>query len=389
MEVNNQKKDQLGIELITNLNIQTESDLSSNRYPAKASSFSNKKIPEALSQTFISHKEKEIIANIKAANIESQKTALRKLIKISCIALFFMGVEIAGGLLSGSIAVLSDAAHMFGDFLGFAISMICIIIAKSRPTRDLSFGYHRAEVIGAMGSVFTIWGLTVWLVYEAIEKIHHDEDVKNPLMMLIIAIVGLLCNLLMGKILHDNGYEEHGHSHAEYKKENKTDNKKNTTLHEGNQFEQIVDQPEQEVKKSNDNHNVKIDIKTDNKKELRQSLTAEVQDNHQENLTMRAATIHILGDMLQSIGVVLAATAILIKKEWYIIDPILTFTFSIVVLFTTVPVVKDCIRVFMEGTPLGVDLEQVLQDLSEVLLIFNFRLLELKKFMNYTSGLLV
>jgi len=78
-----------------------------------------------------------------------------------------MITEIVGGLISGSLAILTDAAHMASDIAGFAISMISIWIAQKPSTSKSSFGYHRAEVLGALTSVLTIWILVVYLCLEA------------------------------------------------------------------------------------------------------------------------------------------------------------------------------------------------------------------------------
>lgn len=59
----------------------------------------------------------------------------------------------------------------------------------------MSYGYHRAEIVGALGSMIFIWGITAWLVYEAVERIINPEGI-NGLLMLIIAILGFLFNLL-------------------------------------------------------------------------------------------------------------------------------------------------------------------------------------------------
>lgn len=74
-----------------------------------------------------------------------------------------------------------------------------------------------------------------------------------------------------------------------------------------------------------------------------------------ENLNIRAAMVHMIGDMIQSIGVIIAAIIIYVKPEWTIADPICTFLFSILVLFTTVPIFLDCLRILMEASPSDVD----------------------------------
>lgn len=76
----------------------------------------------------------------------------------------------------------------------------------------MSFGYHRAEVIGALGSIILIWALTIVLLYEATLRVVNKVVVDNPLIMLITAAFGLFCNIVMAKILHSSptGGDDHG-----------------------------------------------------------------------------------------------------------------------------------------------------------------------------------
>lgn len=92
---------------------------------------------------------------------------MKKLFFVSFICFIFMGLEFAGGILSGSLAILTDAAHMFSDVAGFMISFFSIYISQNQSTFDYSMGYHRAEILGAFVSIFLIWGLLGWLNYEA------------------------------------------------------------------------------------------------------------------------------------------------------------------------------------------------------------------------------
>ncbi|TMW47775.1 hypothetical protein DOY81_007146 [Sarcophaga bullata] len=96
-----------------------------------------------------------------------------------------------------------------------------------------------------------------------------------------------------------------------------------------------------------------------------------------QNLNVRAAYIHVLGDMVQSIGVFLAALVIYFKPEWAIADPICTFVFSIIVLFTTFAIIKDALLVLMEGTPSYLHYTEVLnifQQIEGVQRVHNLRI---------------
>jgi zinc transporter 2 len=80
-------------------------------------------------------------------------------------------------------------------------------------------------------------------------------------------------------------------------------------------------------------------------------------------MNIRAAIIHIIGDIVQSIGVVIAAIIIYFKPDWHIVDPICTFIFTILCLFTTIPIFRDCVAVLMESTPKNIDVAECFNEL--------------------------
>jgi cation diffusion facilitator family transporter len=97
----------------------------------------------------------------------------------------------------------------------------------------------------------------------------------------------------------------------------------------------------------------------------------------QENINVRAAFIHVLGDFFQSLGVFVAAIIIFFRPDWAFIDPICTFLFSILVLFTTFSIIKDVLNVFMEGMPKGIDfleVQKILLDTPGVVTVHNLRI---------------
>lgn len=104
-----------------------------------------------------------------------KSSALKKLILVSMICIIFMLVELIGGLLANSLAIMTDAAHMFSDVSGFFISICSILVSKLPATSKMTYGYQRAEIIGAMTSVILIWGLTLWLITESIQRLFHPD----------------------------------------------------------------------------------------------------------------------------------------------------------------------------------------------------------------------
>jgi zinc transporter 2 len=130
------------------------------------------------------------------------------------ICVFFITVEVVGGYIANSIAIMTDAAHLLSDLLGFQISIVALFLGQRPASMSLTYGYHRAEVVGALCSVILIWGLTIWLLYEAIKRMIVPQKVAGGL-MLFTSIIGLFCNLVMAKVLHERASgASFGHSHG-------------------------------------------------------------------------------------------------------------------------------------------------------------------------------
>ena len=201
-----------------------------------------------------------------------------------------------------------------------------------------------------------------------------------------IACFGLLTNLIMIKVLHGgHDYHGHGHSHGHHDHHHNKKIKGDAGSHHHNhehahkherkdnhniQPQQLADQEKNEIpnlgedfkistndgKKSSSVKNVKTDCGHDDKSDEPKNLSNPAS---KDNLNVRATIIHILGDIFQSIGVVIASILIWINPDKLkIADPIITFIFGIVILFTTIKIVRDCITVLMEGTPMELKLDE-------------------------------
>ncbi|KAJ3615768.1 hypothetical protein Zmor_012315 [Zophobas morio] len=228
---------------------------------------------------------------------KGRKSARNKLLMAAFTCFVFMIGEIVGGYLSGSLAIMTDAAHLLSDFASMLISLFSLWIAGRPATQKLSFGYHRAEIIGALFSVFLIWLLTGFLVYEAVLRLIHRKIVNGKIMF-ITAACGLCANIFMALALG------HGHSHG------------------------------------HSHHHHDAD---------------EVLLFYSTNINVRAAYLHVLGDLIQSLGVLIASVVLWIRPEFTIVDPICTLLFSVIVMLTTISITRDATLVLMEGTPRGFD----------------------------------
>ena len=99
---------------------------------------------------------------------------MRKLMFVTAMCTFFMLCEIVGGYISGSLAIMTDAAHLLSDVIGFVISYYSVKLGSKDATFEMSYGYHRTEILGAMASIVIIWVLLIWLIQEAIYRLMND-----------------------------------------------------------------------------------------------------------------------------------------------------------------------------------------------------------------------
>ena len=291
------------------------------------------------------------------------QVAMFKLKIISSVCFTFMTIEFIFGYLAGSLAIISDATHLLSDLAGFLISLFSLIVALKPADKNFTFGYHRFEVLGALASILIIWALTTWLLVEAVYRIKHPNPIVG-LIMVCIAAGSLLFNIIMNRILAYNPVAnamDEGMGAIKQNKESESDNNNEVTmnLNNNNMNEALLINYKNENEESNNNNNLGM-----NDEDLEHNLKAD------DNPVIRAAYIHILGDMIQSTGVLLAALAIYLFQDTHpgvrILDPICTFCFAIVVLCITFPVSRDCFFVLLESTPRDLDIEALYNDLGSI-----------------------
>ncbi|CAF3569855.1 unnamed protein product [Rotaria socialis] len=276
--------------------------------------------------------------------------ARNRLILVLIICIVFMVIEIVGGIISNSTAVITDAAHMAIDVASFLISLTAMFLATKRPTKRLSFGYIRAEVLGALLSVLAIWLVTGVLVYMAIERCINQKFEVKPLEMIIVASCGVVFNIVMFFVLHADVCGTslpHGHSHGH-----------NHSHSHGHDHDHSSDDTLENVDTMINSSPLVANIVTGQRREGAKKTT--------KNINVRAAIIHVIGDFVQSVGVLCAAILIKFKPEYKLADPICTFIFSVLVLFTTITIMRDIIFVLMEAVPPHVNYSRVVDDLLRI-----------------------
>ncbi len=223
-----------------------------------------------------------------ASSFLPQDKNSRRLLLALLITVIFMVVEVIGGLISGSLALLADAGHMLTDAAALLIALLAVHFAKRKPSASHTFGYLRLTTMAAFVNAAALLVIVILIVWEAITRFVNPQPVMGGT-MLAVGIAGLFANLFSFWLLH--------------------------------------------------------------------------QGEEKANLNVRAAALHVMGDLLGSIGAV-AAALIIMKTGWTPIDPILSVLVSCLVLNNAWRLMKESFHELLEGTPQEVDIDKLRKDLS-------------------------
>jgi cobalt-zinc-cadmium efflux system protein len=117
------------------------------------------------------------------------------------VVVVVMAAEIAGGILSNSLALLGDAGHMLVDALALGLSLVALNLAKKPATTTRTYGFHRAEIMAALANGVTLFLVAAYIFYEAYQRFGNPPTVRTPI-MLGVAVVGLVANLIAMRLLH-------------------------------------------------------------------------------------------------------------------------------------------------------------------------------------------
>ncbi|KKI91229.1 zinc transporter ZitB [Bacillus sp. SA1-12] len=199
----------------------------------------------------------------------------------------YMVIEVIGGILTNSLALLSDAGHMLSDAAALGLSYLALTFGEKGASLSKTFGYKRFEILAAFINGITLVVISLYIFWEAYQRILNPPDVVS-VGMLTISIIGLVVNIIAAFIL--------------------------------------------------------------------------MKGDKDENLNVRSAFLHVLGDMLGSFGAIVAALLIMFFG-WNITDPIASIIVAILIIISGWRVTKDSFHILMEGVPINIDVEKIKEEL--------------------------
>ncbi|TES57689.1 cation transporter [Halalkalibacterium halodurans] len=199
----------------------------------------------------------------------------------------YMIVEVIGGLLTNSLALLSDAGHMLSDAAALGLSYLAMTFGEKEASFSKTFGYKRFEILAAFINGLTLLLISLYIFWEAYRRILTPPEVMST-GMLTVAVIGLLVNIVAAFIL--------------------------------------------------------------------------MRGDKDKNLNVRSAFLHVLGDLLGSVGAITAALFIMFFG-WNLADPIASVLVAILIIISGYRVTKESIHVLMEGAPAHIDVDNVKKSL--------------------------
>ena len=205
------------------------------------------------------------------------------------LTLAILGVEVAGGFLSNSLALLSDAGHVFTDAIALGLAWFAARQAERPATGTKTYGFHRAGILAALANAVSLVLIALFILWEAYRRLREPEPVQSEL-MLGVAFVGLLANLFVARYL---------------------------------------------------------------------------QGNEGENLNVRSAMMHVLGDALAS-GAVIVGGVLIALTGWFFVDPLLSVLIALIIAAGSWRIMQETVNILMEGVPKGLQLETLLADLRQI-----------------------
>ncbi|MGB5733289.1 MAG: cation diffusion facilitator family transporter [Thiohalocapsa sp.] len=200
----------------------------------------------------------------------------------------FAIVELIGGWLAGSLALISDAGHMFTDSLALALAAIAAWIALRPPTRRKTYGFGQLETVAAFVNALFMVGIVVFISVFAVERLLTPRPVAGH-MVTWIALIGLAVNILAAWLLMGG----------------------------------------------------------------------------RRNLNVRAALVHVIGDLLGSVAALISGLVIMIT-DWTPIDPILSLLIGLLILGSSFRILRDALHGLLGGVPAHLDAEQVERAISGI-----------------------
>ncbi|CDO95727.1 unnamed protein product [Kluyveromyces dobzhanskii CBS 2104] len=321
-----------------------------------------------------------------------------RIVTLLVIDTTFFFIELISGYMVHSLALVADSFHMLNDIISLVIALWAVNVAKNKnPDAKYTYGWKRAEILGALVNAVFLIALCVSILIEAIQRFFQPQEITNPKLVLIVGCLGLLSNFVGLVLFHSDGGHGHGHSHGgapdlEHGEEDDEENEhghghghghshQTNGLDDSSDYEpetiedmlphSVVERtfsPKPTPLESSYNDDDGESTRLLNEQHLNKSLAKvkkEKKSKKQRSMNMHGVFLHVLGDALGNVGVI--ATALFIWKTDYpwrfYTDPAVSLLISIIIFSSAIPLSLKASRILLQATPSNISADDVKRDI--------------------------
>ncbi|AMD20223.1 HDL521Cp [Eremothecium sinecaudum] len=298
-----------------------------------------------------------------------------RIVSLLVIDTVFFLLEVIIGYAVHSLALIADSFHMLNDIVSLIVALWAVNVAKNRnPDAKYTYGWRRAEILGALINAVFLIALCVSIVIEAIQRFFEPQEITNPKLVLYVGTAGLLSNILGLFLFHDHG---HSHSHNNHSDPELNKSGGHEHSHMNNETSDSDTDGIQEffpstvVERFASQSACSESTPLTAKKHFSHTSSAEEHSEHQppqKSLNMHGVFLHVLGDALGNVGVII--TAIFIWKtnySWrYYSDPFISLVITCIIFSSALPLSRKASRILLQATPSTISADEIKAEILNV-----------------------
>ncbi|CRK99436.1 CLUMA_CG012659, isoform A [Clunio marinus] len=283
-----------------------------------------------------------------------------RLLTVMSLTISFFFVEIVTGYITNSMSLVADSFHMLGDIAALVISFLSVKMSPKKWSKN-TFGWARAEVLGALINAVFLVALCFSISVESIKRFIHPEIIHGAENILFVGFIGLMVNVVGLCLLYDSGGHGHSHGHNKLSQLSSVDDNENEDYIFGEPHKVKAPSP---VKKASSGH-------------------GHSHSHSAGQMNMRAAFLHVLSDALGSVIVMISA--VIIKySEWeykFYCDPAMSMLLVVLILHSVWPLLRESALILLQTVPTHIEVDAIQRRLLErvdgVLAIHEFHVWQL------------
>ncbi|THV53931.1 hypothetical protein BGAL_0038g00090 [Botrytis galanthina] len=285
----------------------------------------------------------------------------QRLTVVICISTSFFLAELSIGFYTKSLALVADAFHYLNDLIGFMVALAALRVSQRSDSPDsLSYGWQRAELLGAFFNGCFLLALGVSIALQSIDRFVYLEKVKNPQLMLIIGCAGLTLNIISAVFLHD--HDHHGHHHGHHHSHGERPIPSTVDI------EQMSSDTLCATTVSTSSLNTSKNLREDRHKGHCHMVQPSNGRSEPRDLAHLAVMLHVIMDAVNNIGVIIAALVIWRTKYEgrFYADPGVSMGISLMLIFSSLPIIKNAGAIMLQSVPSGININNVKHDIENI-----------------------